>query len=101
MIDTIKDSIRYNTELWIIGFLVLAIVGLAWLAIAAAIAEEEQWQAFSAEHDCVKVGHVAGDTHTGVGYGMTANGQFGTIVTTSTTPDKTGWKCDDGVTYWR
>jgi hypothetical protein len=47
------------------------------------------------------VGRMSGSTQTGVGYGVTANGQFGTVVTTTSTPSKTGYLCNDGVTYWR
>lgn len=101
MLQAIQNSWKYNRENWAIGAVTAAIIGLIWLMVSAAIAESERWAKFSEENNCVKVGHVAGDVNTGVGYGMTANGQFGTVVTTSTTPDKTGWKCDDGVTYWR
>lgn len=69
--------------------------------IYSSIKEAEDWAAFSAAHACKKVGEISGSTQTGVGFGMTTNGQMGTVVTTSRTPSKTGWLCDDGVTYWR
>ncbi len=56
---------------------------------------------FAATHDCVKVGQMKGNSVTGVGYGMTANGTMGTVVTTTVEPEKIGWRCNDGVTYWR
>jgi hypothetical protein len=63
--------------------------------------EEKEWQGFSATHDCKVVAMEKGYLSTGVGYGMTASGKFGTVITTNQTPDKTAWLCDDGVTYWR
>lgn len=60
-----------------------------------------QWDTFQVSHNCKKVGYVKGNTQMGVGYGMAGNGQFGTVVMTSRAPGKTGWFCDDGVTYWR
>lgn len=84
-------------QLAFIVFLVLLIPA----AIYGAIEEQEQWEEFAASHACKKVGVISGTTQTGVGVGTMSNGQTGTIVTTSTTPSKTGWLCDDGVTYWR
>lgn len=87
------------------GKLLLAMLVLLLLlipaAIYASIQEAKQWDAFSVAHKCKKVGHMKGSVQTGVGYGIAGNGQFGTVVTTSSTPDKNGWLCDDGVTYWR
>jgi len=84
--------------------LVLAIVLAVLLipiSIYAAIEEDREWQEFSAAHDCKVISKEKGHLSTGVGYGMAANGQFGAIVTTSSTPDKTAYSCNDGVTYWR
>jgi len=36
--------------------------------------------------------------HVSTGYVSTGNG--GDVVTT-VSPDKTGWECNEGVTYWR
>lgn len=87
------------------GKLLLALIVFLLLLIPAVIygtiQEAKQWDAFSVAHSCKKVGHVTGSVQTGVGYGIAGNGQFGAVVTTSSTPDKTGWLCDDGVTYWR
>lgn len=71
------------------------------LAIYGAIIEAREWEKFKISQNCKIVGHERGHSSTGVGVGMTASGQMGTVITTNTTPDKTGWLCDDGVTYWR
>lgn len=78
----------------------LVVVSLL-LLIVVIFYEEKRWTEFSAANNCKKVAQMTGDVQVGVGYGMTSGGQFGTLITTSTTPPKTGWLCDDGVTYWR
>jgi hypothetical protein len=70
-------------------------------AIYAGFEDAKEWRAFSDAHNCKKVAHVTGDVQSGLGYGMGANGQYGTVVIMSVSPDKTAWFCDDGVTYWR
>lgn len=88
-----------------VGRLILALIVFLVLLIPAviygSIQEAKEWEAFSVANNCKKVGHMKGDVQTGVGFGMTASGQMGTVITTSSTPDKHGWLCDDGVTYWR
>lgn len=69
---------------------------VAFLA-ALAISDEMEWRAFSKAHNCVKVGEMSGSTSTG--FGFTANGQSGVV--TTYVAGKTGYACDDGVTYWR
>jgi hypothetical protein len=39
--------------------------------------ERKAWREFYAAHDCKKVGRMIGGT------------------------ERTGWLCDDGITYWR
>jgi hypothetical protein len=41
-------------------------------AIHYSILEAREWDLFKVEHNCKIVGHMKGETHTGVGYGMTA-----------------------------
>lgn len=84
----------------ILAFLIFVVL-LIPAVIYGSVKEQEQWDAFATAHACKKVGEMSGSTQTGVGFGMTASGQMGTVVTTTSTPSKTGWLCDDGVTYWR
>lgn len=95
-------------ELWDEGWPGRTILTLSFLVVLLVssmiyglIKEDEAWAAFSVAHSCKKVGEVKDSIQTGVGIGMTASGQMGTVVTTSSTPSKTGWLCDDGITYWR
>lgn len=65
--------------------------------VAGALYKRERWHAFVKEHDCKKVGHKEGDLVTSIG--MDSRGL--PVVSTGVTDDKTAWKCNDGVTYWR
>lgn len=81
--------------------LLIFLVLLLPTAIYGSIKKQEQWDVFATTHACKKVGEMSGSTQTGVGFGMMATGQMGAVITTTSTPSKTGWLCDDGVTYWR
>lgn len=79
------------------GMVLGAIILLTGLLIFGSLAENKAWQKFKVEHNCKVVAKTSPTTGTGIG--MTTNGNVATVVTTS--PGKTGWECDDGVTYWR
>lgn len=99
------DAWGYDwTERLVVGLFALAGFGLVLLIpwmIWASIEEAKEWQAFSVTHDCKVVGRMSSSTSTGLGFGMMSNGQMGTVMTTNTIPAKTGYACNDGVTYWR
>lgn len=77
--------------------IISAIVVLLILVIYLAVQEQRVWNQYIVDHACKVVGREKG--HSSVGYGLMTNGTMGTVVTS--TPSKTGWLCDDGVTYWR
>lgn len=99
--EMIKDMWNDGWPGRLILALLIFVVLLPLAVIYGVMKEQEQWDAFAAAHACKKVGEMSGITQTGVGFGMAASGQIGPVVTTSSTPSKTGWLCDDGVTYWR
>lgn len=72
---------------------VAAFAGLIWLAVEA----DNDWQAFKATHNCKAVAHISGSVMPT--YGFSSSGKLVSGVTT--TPAKTGWLCDDGITYYR
>ena len=84
----------------ILAFLIFVVM-LIPAVIYGSVKEQERWEEFSRAHACKKVGEMSGSIQSGVGFGMTANGKMGTVVTTTSTASKTGWLCNDGVTYWR
>jgi hypothetical protein len=67
------------------------------LAIVGAVQAERQWEAFRVAHDCRIVGQMSGSSS--VGFGLSSDGK--PVTTYHSTPGKTGWRCNDGVTYWR
>jgi hypothetical protein len=101
----IWDQIRWmwsdDAEGKIIVLLVLSLPILVGLAIYAGHREAEQWAAFSAANNCRVVERTRATTETGIGHGLTPSGNMGFVVTTSTTPARAGYLCDDGVVYWR
>ena len=90
------------------GFIVVVfglIVWLAWADYKQQQAEAHRWAVWSSLHNCKVVGREKGVTTTGVGTMIGTSSNGGTtiipVVTTSRTPDKTAYLCDDGITYWR
>lgn len=75
---------------------VCLIAGVVYLGLQ----EQAEWDAFAAKHNCKVVEKVSGSSATVVTMTPTASGiRVGTGV--ATTPGKTGYACNDGVTYWR
>jgi hypothetical protein len=77
--------------------LIGGIVLLMGLWVVASINESREWEAFKLAHKCKVVAHVSGSTTTAIGFSGSGN----MTVTPIHIPEKTGWQCDDGVTYYR
>ena len=79
--------------MWIVGAVCAALIALlVWAAIVGA----REWEAFKIAHGCRVVAQVAPSTAVGWDYSSKSGGA---VVVTS--PGKTGWLCDDAVTYYR
>lgn len=78
----------FGFPLVLIGAGVAVIAG----AVALAVYEGKQWEAFAKTHDCRVVGKISG--HWSYGY---YNGKYQNYWT----PGKTVYKCNDGVEYTR
>lgn len=88
--------VRYHFSEWWPAYAGLALgIGLFAAAFGALTADQKQWDAFAATHACKVVGRMSGD----VLVSPVFSDKGGVAVTS--TPDKTGWLCNDGVTYWR
>ena len=81
----------------------LLIVSLLTLTLTLAVLHQDvkEWEEFSKAHSCKIVGRTSGDSQVAVGPGITRSGTVGVVIVTTYTSDKTGWLCDDGITYWR
>ena len=76
--------------------LALAVACVAFF-VWAAIEDGRKWDSFKVEHHCKQVAHIKGDVFNTFGTDMKGNMSIGV----GSTPDKTGWLCDDGMTYYR
>ena len=63
------------------------------VAIYAILTGAREWEEFKAAHNCKIVSKE--DGHTSLGFSSSGN----SVV--MGTPGKTGWLCDDGVTYFK
>lgn len=76
--------------------LVLSILLIIGLILWGSYLEFQQWEKFKTDHACVVTGRIAPSSSVGVGVGT--NGSPAVVLISE--PGKTGWLCDDGVTYW-
>lgn len=87
-----------------LGFFILItliLIGGFFWTVRESYLESKAWDLFQQTHNCKVTGRVKGEVLSGVGTGITSNGQVGIISTTTIVPDKTSYLCDDGITYWR
>lgn len=73
--------------------IVVSLAG-AHFAIQREAKRRADWLAFRDTHRCKAVAHKDGETRTAVTY----EAKGSNTVTTFTTPARTGWLCDDGIT---
>lgn len=77
--------------------IVLIIISLSIYFAYAIYQDDRDWEQFKKQHHCTVTSYEQGSINTGLG--LTASGHVGTI--TTSTPDKTGYLCDDRITYYR
>ncbi len=85
---------------FVIAFLI-AMVPMCGVMFWASEKERAAWEAFKISQNCKVIAKARGSTGTGVTTTVGPNGSIGVGQTVVSTPDQTGWLCDDGVTYWR
>lgn len=81
----------------LIFIIVLVIALMTW----AMIHDARQWEKFKAAHNCKVISRTASTVVPTVTTSVGADGQVSTGITSVYVPGKTGYLCDDGVTYWR
>lgn len=90
----IFDDIGWFGTVLVILFL------LAWPVIFyLAYLEHQDWTRFKADKNCRIVGKMDGSMVNTIAPVIGGNG--GVAIGVAGTPSKTGWMCDDGITYWR
>lgn len=91
-----KTAIEPETKVLIA--VVLAVLFLLVVCIYIAYVDEVEWEHFKVEHKCKKVGEI-GPTFSSVVVTNPSTGQPSVVITSD--GGRTGWLCDDGMTYWR
>lgn len=81
----------------VMGLAIAAALGVFVLGVVASVNSHDKWEAFRVEHNCRITGRMDGSTD--IGFGLSTSGSL--VTTTTSTPSRTGWTCDDGVTYWK
>jgi len=72
----------------------VAFIVWVWVLVTA---EAKEWDAFKVAHACRVVAKVDGSVFNT--FSVSPKGQM--VIGVGSTPDKTGWLCDDGVTYYK
>lgn len=86
-----------RTVKYVIGGLVVLLVGLLALQVWVEQKEATIWEAFALEHHCYVVERTTPDTSTMTGITSSGDVVFGVVPHRA----QTAYKCDDGITYWR
>lgn len=74
--------------------IVATLLGLVFWGVVPLIQESlARWETFKREHDCKVVANVGSE----ISYGISSSGKVVSVIQ----PSKTGWLCNDGVTYYR
>lgn len=92
---SVKSRVDVHVTLFICFVVTLVASGV--VLVMALANEGRKWEQFKTEHNCKVVAKISGDVFTTTSVGANGQVQFGL----GSTPDKTGWLCDDGVTYYR
>ncbi len=76
---------------------IAAIVALFGIIIYADIQATKEWEAFKINHECKITAHVDGDVFNT----FSVDSKGSPVIGIGSTPDKTGWTCNDGITYYK
>lgn len=87
----------FDTDKIIVVIIVGVIIALTAAMVMGASDERSQWEAFSASHSCKIVSKTTGNTLLSPVF----SGKGGVGLATTYVPGKTGYLCNDGVTYYR
>lgn len=98
MLGTIRNMLADKDDRFIL-LLIVFLVAFFPLMIYGIIQDHKEWAVFREKHNCKVVSRISGNTVTGFSTGN--GGRGGSDITTTYIPDKIGWQCDDGVTYYR
>ncbi len=85
------------TEGLIYGAITVLVLAVMFLAAVADLQKKKEWEAFKLANDCKVTSRIDGDVLPTVAIGADGKAAYGITAT----PTKTGWTCNDGVTYFK
>lgn len=81
----------------ILPAILIVCIAVLVLSVFRIIEESNEWESFKQSHNCKVVAQIKGDVFNTFG----TDGKGNMTVGVGSTPDKKGWLCDDGMTYYR
>lgn len=93
MIDFLIDWLENHIKITISSIVIIFILIIS-ISIILINRENNEWEIFKISHNCKIISKEKGSTSIGIS-------SDGKSTTTIVIPDKTGWLCDDGITYIR
>jgi len=82
-----------------VGLVILSLIAVLVALIYFEIQQEKEWEMFKVIHHCKIISKISGSVAIGVAPIIGGNGDVAISITPI--PGKTGWQCDDGVTYFK
>lgn len=84
-------------ELWFAGVVVVGLGVLLYFVHQESKRERAEWEQFKVAHICRKVSYEGSRSMPVSGFDSKGNATFSSVYV----PARTGWLCDDGITYVR
>lgn len=81
----------------LIFLIIIAMVAFLCLVIYGCTKDNQKWENFKMQHHCKVTAHIEGGMSPGIG--LSSSGK--PVATTNFESDKTGYLCDDGITYYK
>jgi thiol:disulfide interchange protein len=91
----VQSPEKYGNKM-VLVICILAVIVTGFIFYTNATKKEIKWQEWATEH-CKVIEKIDGATSVGVG--ISTSGQAGAFISPSS--NQTGYKCDDGITYWK
>lgn len=91
----IQSPVEYGPKIVLVIF-ILAVIVTGFMFYSDYTKKEQTWREWATEH-CKVIEKIDGKTSVGVG--VSTSGQAGAFISPSS--NQTGYKCDDGITYWK
>lgn len=96
-----RETIGFMAILSLISVIFALLIFTLFIAARSYTKERIAWEEFSIAHNCKKVSYEKGTSSVGMGTGLSSKGNLVPGMVVISSESKTGYLCDDGVTYYR